>query len=113
MAYYARLRQPGDDWKLEGKVLTTYIPNQVINKRVNESQIYENVPYINGVIAPKTYGLQVRVLLKCYLKIVGTIYSTIIDNFLSSIFIPLGQTHLATTYLFICQSIVSILDLPK
>ena len=28
-------------------------------QRVNSTGIYENVPYINGVIAPKTYGLQV------------------------------------------------------
>ena len=31
-------------------------------QRVNKSRIYENVPYINGVIAPKTYGLQVMLL---------------------------------------------------
>ena len=82
-----------ENWKVQ-LFLLAYFLNQILTKRVNESQIYENVPYINGVIAPKTYGLQVRVLLKCFLKIVGTIYSAIIDNFqncLSSIFIPLGR----------------------
>ena len=38
-------------------------------QRVNKSRIYENVPYINGVIAQKTYGLQVFILrLKMFLQ---------------------------------------------
>ena len=27
-------------------------------KRVNETEIYLNVPYMNGVIAPRSYGIQ-------------------------------------------------------
>ena len=29
-------------------------------ERVNKTKIYENVPYMNGVIAKKTYGIQVQ-----------------------------------------------------
>ena len=38
-------------------------------QRVNATGIYENVPYINGVIAPKTYGLQVNCLSNSVYKI--------------------------------------------